>query len=147
MKYFLATDHAGLGVRDFILEYFSSRNLEITDLSPNGKEKVDYPDYAKKVCLEVLKSPKHRGILVCGSGIGMSISANRFGGIRAALCTDAYMAKVTRAHNDANVLCLGERVSGLGEIESILESFLQTDFEGDRHLKRIQKIEEVVRED
>lgn len=146
MKYFLATDHAGMKVRDFILEYFRSKGLEIKDLSPNEGERVDYPDYAKKVCLEVLKNPSYRGILVCGSGIGMSISANRFSGIRAGLCTDAYMAKMTRAHNDANVLCLGERVSGLGEIESILESFLQTDFEGERHLKRIQKIEEIAKE-
>ncbi|WP_027327376.1 ribose 5-phosphate isomerase B [Helicobacter pametensis] len=141
MKYFLATDHAGIRVRDFILSYFKKIDQEIVDLSPTGEKSVDYPDYAKKVCLEVLRDSSHRGILVCGSGIGMSIAANRFGGIRAGLCTDAYMAKMTRLHNDANVLCLGERISGLGEIESILEAFIQTEFEGDRHLRRIEKIE------
>lgn len=146
IKYFLATDHAGIKVRDFILSYFENQNLEIVDLSPKSEERVDYPDYAKKVCVEVLKSEFHRGILVCGSGIGMSIAANRFSGIRAGLCTDAYMAKMTRAHNNANVLCLGERVSGLGEIESILEAFIQTQFEGDRHLARIKKIEELAKE-
>lgn len=142
MKYFLGTDHAGINVRDFIVEYFTKKGLELVDLSPKTKERVDYPDFAKKVCQEVLETPSSRGILVCGSGIGMSISANRFKGIRAGLCTDAYMAKMTRAHNDANVLCMGERISGLGEIESILEAFINTEFEGGRHRDRIQKIEE-----
>lgn len=146
MKYFLGTDHAGNQVRDFILSYFKEKHLELVDLSSPTYERVDYPDFAKKVCLEVLKSPNHRGILVCGSGIGMSIAANRFCGIRAGLCMDAYMAKMARAHNDANVLCMGERVSGLGVIESILEAFLQTEFEGDRHLKRLIKIEQMAKE-
>ena len=142
MKYFLGTDHAGIRVRDFIIEYFAKKGLELVDLSPKNDMRVDYPDYAKKVCQEVLKTPNSKGILVCGSGIGMSISANRFKGIRAGLCTDSYMAKMTRAHNDANVLCMGERVSGLGEIEAILEAFIHTEFEGGRHQDRIQKIEE-----
>ncbi|ANV97439.1 ribose 5-phosphate isomerase B [Helicobacter enhydrae] len=141
MRYFLATDHAGVRVRDFIVEYFRGKNLDLVDFSPSGSESVDYPDYAKKVCLEVLKTPQSRGILVCGSGIGMSITANRFKGIRAGLCTDAYMAEMTRRHNDANVLCLGERVSGLGIIESILDAFVTTEFEGGRHLSRIEKID------
>lgn len=142
MKYFLGTDHAGVKVRDFIVEYFAKNGYELVDLSPKNEERVDYPDFAKKVCLEVLKHSDSRGILVCGSGIGMSIAANRFKGIRAGLCTDAYMAKMTRAHNDANVLCMGERISGMGEIESILEAFISTDFEGGRHKTRIQKLEE-----
>lgn len=141
MKYFLATDHAGIKVRDFIVEYFQKHNLELVDLSPKSEEKVDYPDYAKKVCLEVLANPNSRGILVCGSGIGMSMSANRFRGIRAGLCTDSYMAKMTRMHNDANVLCMGERVSGIGEIEEMLDAFINTEFEGGRHLQRIQKLD------
>ena len=143
MKYFLGTDHAGIKVRDFIVEYFAKRGIELVDLSPRSEERVDYPDFAKKVCTQVLQNPDSRGILVCGSGIGMSISANRFKGIRAGLCTDAYMAKMTRAHNDANILCMGERISGLGEIESILEAFVDTEFEGGRHQIRIQKIEEI----
>lgn len=146
MRYFLGADHAGKSVRDFVLAYFKERGMELIDLSSHGDEKVDYPDFAKKVCVEVLKSPNHRGILICGSGIGMSIVANRFSGIRAGLCTDAYMAKMARAHNDANVLCMGERVSCLGVVRSILEAFLQTEFEGDRHLKRLIKIEQVIKE-
>lgn len=146
MKYFLGADHAGNKVRDFVVSYFQERHLELIDLSSSIDQKVDYPDFARKVCLEVLKSPNHRGILVCGSGIGMSIAANRFCGIRAGLCVDAYMAKMARAHNDANVLCIGERVSGLGVIESVLEAFLQTEFEGNRHLKRLIKIEQITKE-
>ncbi|WP_305862227.1 ribose 5-phosphate isomerase B [Helicobacter cholecystus] len=143
MKYFLGTDHAGMNARDFIVEYFAKNRIELIDLSPNIMQKVDYPDFAKKVCVQVLKNPDSRGILVCGSGIGMSIAANRFKGIRAGLCTDAYMAKMTRAHNDANILCMGERISGLGEMESILEAFIHTEFEGGRHYQRICKIEEM----
>lgn len=146
MKYFLGVDHAGNQVRDFVLSYFAERHLQLIDLSSLEHQKVDYPDYAQKVCLEVLKDPNHRGILVCGTGIGMSIAANRFCGIRAGLCMDAYMAKMARAHNNANVLCMGERVSGMGVIESILEAFIDTEFEGDRHLNRLTKIDQMIKE-
>lgn len=89
---------------------------------------------------EAIDLESSRGILICGSGIGMSIAANRYKHIRAALCTDAYMAKMARAHNNANVLCMGERISGVGEVESILEAFISTEFEGGRHLMRVEKL-------
>ncbi|PAF44071.1 ribose 5-phosphate isomerase B [Helicobacter sp. 11S02629-2] len=139
--YYIASDHAGLVVKNFILEYFSERNLAIKDLYKLEKDsKVDYPDIAFLVAKEVQKDKDSRGILICGSGIGVSIGANRFKDIRAALCTDSYMAKMARMHNDANILCLGERVSGLGVIESILEAFLNTSFEGGRHTLRVNKL-------
>ncbi len=112
----------------------------MVDLAPQTNERVDYPDYAKKVCEAMKTEADSKGILICGSGIGMSIAANRFKHIRAALCTDAYMAKMARTHNDANVLCMGERISGVGEVESILQAFIEYEFEGGRHLGRVQKL-------
>lgn len=141
MKYYVATDHAGFDLANFVKDFLIKRKIDVECFLPQVGAKVDYPDYAKKLCKAVLVNQESRGILICGTGIGMCISANRFKGIRAALCTDSYMAKMTRLHNDANVLCLGSRLSGIGQVESILEAFLNTDFEGGRHLQRIQKIE------
>ncbi|PAF49138.1 ribose 5-phosphate isomerase B [Helicobacter sp. 12S02232-10] len=141
MIYILGSDHAGLILGDFVKNYLLSKGFEIIDFLPKDSQKVDYPDFARKVCTEILKTQDARGILICGTGLGMSIAANRYKGIRAALCLDAYMAKMSRLHNNANVLCLAERISGLGEVESILETFIQTDFEGGRHECRISKIE------
>lgn len=141
MKYFLGTDHAGLKLAKFVESYLKNKGYEVETFFPE-EQRVDYPDYAKKVCLSILKHQDSKGVLICGTGIGMSIAANRFRGIRAALCTDAYMATMTRLHNDSNILCLGERLIGEGVAESILEAFVNTEFEGGRHLQRIQKIEE-----
>ncbi len=138
---FIASDHAGFKLKEFIKQYFKARDLEIVDLGVEGTNSVDYPDFAQILCKKVLQDSSNRGILICGSGIGMSMSANRFKGIRAALCTSAYMAQITRKHNDANVLCLGARISGEGEVESMLEAFLHTAFEGGRHSIRIEKID------
>lgn len=140
MKFFIATDHAGLRLVEFVKAFLLHKGFEIECFLPQAP-KADYPDFAQKLCKAVLAHRDSKGILICGTGIGMSISANRFAGIRAALCTDSYMAEMARKHNDANVLCLGERLSGLGVIESILEAFIKTEFEGGRHLPRIQKIE------
>nr|QGT50508.1 ribose 5-phosphate isomerase B [uncultured Helicobacter sp.] len=140
MVYIIGTDHAGVNLRDFIKQYLQSKGFEVIDLAPTDTQRVDYPDFAQKVCKKMREYDDARGILVCGSGIGMSIAANRYEYIRAALCTDAYMAKMARAHNDANVLCMGERISGIGEVESILEAFIDTPFEGGRHLTRISKL-------
>nr|WP_041913302.1 ribose 5-phosphate isomerase B [Helicobacter mustelae] len=140
MKYFLGADHAGLKLGEFVRNFLQIHGYEVQCFFPT-ESKVDYPDYAKKVCCAVLKNPPSRGILICGTGIGMSMSANRFQGIRAAICTDAYMAKMTRMHNDCNVLCLGARLLGEGVVESILEVFLQTEFEGGRHIARIEKMD------
>ena len=116
MKYFIGADHAGVDFKAFVKELFEKRGHEVIDMGPSTKDRVDYPDFAAKVCSEVLKDENSKGILICGSGIGMSMAANKFDGIRAALCHNEYSAVMARQHNDANVLCLGERVSGPGMI-------------------------------
>lgn len=138
--YIIGADHAGLDTKDFVKTFLQQKGFNVIDLSPQTKQSVDYPDYAKKVC-ESINAENLRGILICGSGIGMSIAANRYKHIRAAFCADAYMAKMARAHNNANVLCIGERISGIGEIESILEAFVNGEFEGGRHLARVEKLQ------
>jgi len=140
MKYFIAADHAGIELKTFIKELFEKKDHEVIDLGPYNKDRVDYPDYASKVCEQVLKNSGSMGILICGSGIGMSMAANKFAGIRAALCHNEYSAKMAREHNDANILCLGERVSGLGMIESIIETWDKAIFEEGRHTQRVEKI-------
>lgn len=137
---FIASDHAGLRLKDFIISYMQKKELEFSDLGVYDDASVDYPDMANLLCKEVLKDNKNRGILVCGSGIGMSIAANRHSGIRAALCTDSYMASMARRHNDANVLCLGERLLGYGVAQHILDIFLNESFDGGRHFGRVQKL-------
>ncbi|WP_334094051.1 ribose 5-phosphate isomerase B [Helicobacter typhlonius] len=139
ITYFIGTDHAGYKLKAFVIAFLQERGFKVVDLAPQSENSVDYPDFAQKVC-EAIDLESSRGILICGSGIGMSIAANRYKHIRAALCTDAYMAKMARAHNNANVLCMGERISGVGEVESILEAFISTEFEGGRHLMRVEKL-------
>ena len=140
MRYYIGADHAGVDFKTFVKKLFEARGHEVIDLGPSTKDRVDYPDFAKKVCEEVIKDENSKGILICGSGIGMSMSANKFDGIRAALCHNEYSAKMAREHNDANVLCLGERVSGEGMVEAIVESWLSHSFEGGRHQGRVEKI-------
>ncbi len=141
MKFYIATDHAGLDLKDFTVDLLKQKGHEVIDLGPFSKARVDYPDFAIKVCEAVLADKGSQGVLICGSGIGMSMAANRYSGIRAALCHDAYTAMVARGHNDANVLCYGERVVGHGVAESILDSWLSSSFEGGRHCGRVEKIE------
>ncbi len=143
MKFYVATDHAGIDLKDLTVEMLRAKGHDVEDLGPFSKERVDYPDYAVKVCESVLKDKAAHGILICGSGIGMSMSANRFSGIRAALCHDAYTASMARAHNDANVLCYGERVVGPGVAESIIDAWITGAFEGGRHCGRVEKIEAI----
>ncbi len=140
-KFYIATDHAGFEIKEFVKEYVRSLGHEIIDLGPDSSQRVDYPDYAKKCAYAVLEDSDSFGILICGTGIGISIAANKVPGIRAALCHDAYTAQMTRAHNDANILCFGERVVGKGVIESMIDAFCQTEFEGGRHTGRVGKIE------
>ncbi len=143
MKFYIATDHAGLDLKDLTVEMLRAKGHEVIDIGPFSKERVDYPDFAVQVCESVLKDEGSHGILICGSGIGMSMSANRFHGIRAALCHDAYTAAMARAHNDANVLCYGERVVGAGVAESIVDAWIAGSFEGGRHAGRVEKIEAI----
>ena len=112
-------------------------------MGPFTKDRVDYPDYAVKVCEKVLSDKGSMGVLICGSGIGISMAANRHHGIRAALCHDAYTAKMGRAHNDGNVLCFGERIVGVGVAESIIDAWIEAEFEGGRHAGRVEKIEAI----
>ncbi len=139
MKFFIATDHAGVAIKPTIIEMLKERGHEVVDLGPQNSDRVDYPDYAHKLCLNVLTHPDTQGILICGSGIGMSLAANKNIGIRAALCHDAYTASMARAHNDANVLCFGERIVGLGVAESIIDAWCNASFEGGRHADRVKK--------
>jgi ribose 5-phosphate isomerase B len=140
MKFYVATDHAGFNYKAQIIEYLKSKEIEVVDLGPYSSDRVDYPDFAKK-CAQAVRDDKGSfGILVCGTGIGISIAANKVQGIRAALCHDAYTAKMSRAHNNAQILCFGERVVGLGVVFDMIDAFISTDFEGGRHSNRVDKI-------
>ena len=140
MKFYIATDHAGMRYKEFVKELLESKGVEVEDLGPYTPNRVDYPDYAQKCAKAVRENSGSFGILICGTGIGMSIAANKVNGIRAALCHDAYTATMARAHNEAQILCFGERVVGLGTVESIIEAFLNTKPEGGRHKQRVEKI-------
>jgi len=141
MKFYIATDHAGIELKDYTVELLKDKGHEVIDLGPYSKDRVDYPDYAHKVATSVLEDADAQGVLICGSGIGMSMAANRHEGIRAALCHDAYTAMVARGHNDANILCFGERIVGKGVAESILDAWIANGFDGGRHTQRVEKIE------
>jgi len=141
MKFYIATDHAGVLIKDDVKKMLEDMNHEVVDLGPFSTDRVNYPDYAHKLSEEVLKNSGSFGVLICGTGIGMSLAANKHKGIRAALCHDYYTASMARAHNNANVLCFGQRVVGLGTIESILKAWVETEFEGGRHQERVDLIE------
>ncbi len=136
------SDHAGMDLKRFLMDQVEN-DYKLIDVGPARKESCDYPVYARALCRKVLDL-QCPGVLICGSGIGMSITANRIKGIRAALCLNEYMARMSRMHNNANVLCLGERIVGVDLAESILRVFLGTAFEGGRHQKRIELIEEDI---
>ncbi len=140
MKFFIATDHAGIEYKEFVKDLLTSKGIEVEDLGPYSKERVDYPDYAQKCAEAVRDNEGTFGILICGTGIGMSIAANKVKGVRAALCHDAYTAAMARAHNEAQILCFGQRVLGLGVVESVIDAFLTTKPEGGRHKQRVEKI-------
>ena len=140
VKIVVGSDHAGFELKQIIIEHLSERNMNYVDFGTNCLDSVDYPDYAKKVAEEVNSKDLIMGILVCGSGQGMAMTANRFKNVRAAICHNSDVAKVTRQHNDANVLCLGSRFIDISEAIKCVDIFLSTDFEGERHLKRINKI-------
>ena len=137
----IASDHAGFNLKQLIIPYLFSLNYTVKDMGPeNGVDSCDYPDFTQRVCDLVLASGG-LGILICGTGIGMSMAANRVPGIRAALCTSEFQARFSRKHNNANVLCLGGRVTGDALAKEIVAEFLAGEFEGGRHLARIQKFD------
>ncbi len=141
MKLYIATDHAAFCIKEDVKKILTDLGNEVIDLGPQNDTRVDYPDFAHKLCNAVLAAEGSFGVLICGTGIGMSLAANKHQGIRAALCHDSYTAQMARQHNDANVLCFGQRVVGLGTIESICEAWSKYDFEGGRHATRVGKIE------
>lgn len=141
MRLGIASDHAGFELKGTIKQYLTRKGYGIEDFGCNSEESCDYPDFAKPLCEAVLSNSCERGILVCGTGLGMSYVANRYKGIRAALCMNPKMAELSRAHNDANVLVLGARLTDPAEAENIIKTWLSTPFEGGRHLRRIQKID------
>jgi ribose 5-phosphate isomerase B len=139
------SDHAGLQLRAEAVKVAKAAGFEVEDLGPFSGESVDYPDFARAVAQAVVAGRARLGILVCGTGIGMSIAANKVKGIRAAHCATEFEARMARAHNDANVLCVGERVVGTGLGAAIVKTFLETPFEGGRHALRVQKIDDLDR--
>ena len=142
----IASDHAGVELKAALLEAIRVAGREARDLGPVDTTSVDYPDFAHLVADAVASGEAAMGVLICGTGIGMSLSANRHRGVRAALCHDAFTAEMARRHNDANVLCVGARVIGGGVAEQVVEVFLSTSFEGGRHQRRVDLIE-IERED
>ncbi len=136
----MASDHAGFELKTSLRSALEARAYEVTDLGPEDATSVDYPDMAEKLVAVIHERGVDRGILICGSGIGIGIAANRHALIRAALCHDVTTAKLARAHNDANVLCLGARVIGLQVALDCVDAFLTTDFEGGRHQRRVDKL-------
>jgi ribose 5-phosphate isomerase B len=140
MRIAIGADHAGYELKQQIARYLLAQGHQVQDLGTHGPQPVDYPDYAVRVARAVVAGEAERGILICGTGIGMSIAANKVRGARAAVCTDCYMARMARQHNDARILCLGGRVLGLGSALDVVEVFLRTDFVGGRHAQRVDKI-------
>ena len=138
----IGADHGGFKLKESFIKYLKSQRIEVKDFGIFSEEPCDYPKIAKEVANVVASSCFDRGILVCGTGIGMSIAANKVKGIRASVCSDTYSAKMTRAHNDSNILCIGQRVIGEGLALDILDVWLNTEFNGGRHQNRINMIEE-----
>lgn len=141
IRWVIANDHAGLPLKTEMLKVFAALGVIVEDIGAKTLESVDYPDFGHALAKAITEDRFDRGVLICGTGIGISIAANRHEGIRAALCGDVFSARMSRMHNDANVLCLGARVVGAGLAEEILRAFMGTEFEGGRHQRRIDKIE------
>jgi ribose 5-phosphate isomerase B len=136
----IASDHGGFRLKGAIMEHLKEKNIEYKDMGTYSNESCDYPDFAEKLARSVLSGESELGILVCGTGIGMSIAANKINGIRCALCSDCFSAEMAREHNDANILALGERVLGESLAKKIVDTFLGSHFEGGKHARRVAKI-------
>lgn len=143
MKLAIGSDHAGVTLKREIIKHLHEKGIEYEDFGTYTEESCDYPDFALKVAGAVVDKKCNLGLLVCGTGIGISIAANKVPGIRAALCSDTFSAHACREHNDANILALGSRVVGTGLAIDIVDTFLNAKFEGDRHLRRINKISQI----
>jgi ribose 5-phosphate isomerase B len=139
----IGSDHGGVTLKSFIVKHLKEKGLDICDVGIHDTRAVDYPDIARDVANQVLSGKCDKGILICGTGIGIGIAANKIKGIRAALCTNSFMARLSREHNDANILTLGERILGKELAIDIVDTWLNTGFEGERHIGRINKISEL----
>lgn len=143
MRLALGSDHGGFRLKEAIKAHLTEQNIEFHDFGTYTADSVDYPDVAKDVAQAITSGQYEQGILICGTGIGISIAANKVKGIRAALCSDDFSAQMARQHNNANILALGERVLGIGLALHIVDTFLNTPFEGGRHARRVDKISQL----
>lgn len=143
MIYAIGNDHGGIDLYDSVKEKLENLGHEVIHVGTNSKDSVDYSDFAQKACQKVLDGQADFAILICGTGLGMSISANKIDGIRAACVSEAFSARMSRAHNNANCLCIGARVIGNETAKMIVEEFVKTEFEGGRHQRRVDKITEI----
>lgn len=140
MRIVAGADHAGVTLKDHLVARLRAQGHEVEDVGTHGPASVDYPDFASAVGNAVREGRAERGLLVCGTGQGMAMAANRIPGVRAAVVSDTFSARATRAHNDANVICIGQRVIGFGPAEDIVDTFVSAPFEGGRHANRVAKI-------
>ena len=140
MKIAIGADHGGVHMKEALKKHLLAQGIEVEDFGTFGTESVDYPDIAEVVARNVVNHKNDFGILICGTGIGISIAANKIKGVRAALCPNEYCGRLSRQHNNANILCLGERVMGVEVAKSVTDAFLSAEFEGGRHQQRVDKI-------
>ncbi|AFS77272.1 ribose 5-phosphate isomerase B [Gottschalkia acidurici 9a] len=146
MKIGLGSDHGGYQLKEKIKKHLEEKGIECIDYGTNSEDSVDYPEFGRKVGEAVVSGECDKGIVCCGTGIGISIAANKVKGVRCALCGDTFSAKMTREHNDSNVLALGQRVTGEGLALEIVDTWIKTDFEGGRHQTRIEKISDIEKD-
>ena len=145
-KIVIGCDHGGFELKNEIIAHLEKRGIEVTDVGTYSTASCNYPDYARAVCQKIQSGEFERGILVCGTGIGISIAANKHNGIRAACCSDTFSARMTRMHNDANVLCMGGRVVGPGLACDMVDLFVDTEFEGGRHQARVDMLADIEKD-
>lgn len=146
-KITVGCDHAAFELKKKVIAHLQERGIEVIDVGTDSTESCDYPNFAHAVCKNVQDGVTELGILICGTGIGMSMAANKHRGIRAAACSDTFSARLTRQHNDANVLCFGERVVGMGLALDLVDNFIDTDFEGGKHQRRVDMITAIEAEE
>jgi ribose 5-phosphate isomerase B len=142
-KIAIASDHGGFDLKEAVITHLLNDGWKIVDLGPSNEDSVDYPDYGIKLAEIIANKKVERGIVICGTGVGMSIVVNRFPGVRGTLCSDLYTAKMCREHNDSNILIMGGRIIGKGLASEIVDTWLNTAFEGGRHQRRLDKINEI----
>ena len=144
-KIVVGCDHAAYELKLKVIEHLKERGFDVTDVGTNSSDSCDYPVFADALCKKLQSGECERGILICGTGIGMSIAANKHAGIRAACCSEAYSARLTREHNDANVLCFGARVVGEGTAIDLVDVFVDTEYMGGKHARRVAMLDELIK--